>query len=205
MNLSTHNTNPFSMPRWVFEAGAQYRLEELNEVKTGTTGIVGVKAVPVFDDKIYLQKLEKFFLAMGKKYDGDPRLTFINIRLFGNWGEGHIYPFSDKALPGEVPKRHIQLHLNAFKKTQLILPYRIKEYEPIYDWAVTQGIAIRRDGVGGNSDGRETIRCIGKTPAVFELFGSYDFHKQQGWWDGKTVNGHGYTLADCVEMGFSSR
>jgi hypothetical protein len=63
---------------------------------------------------------------------------------------------------------------------------------------------MRRDGICGNSNGRETARCLGKVPAVFEFFGSYEYLKERGWWEGKTQWGHGYRLVDCVERGSPS-
>jgi len=36
--------------------------------------------------------LENFIEAFGKRYDGDPRIGFIEVGLIGFWGELHTWP-----------------------------------------------------------------------------------------------------------------
>ena len=100
------------------------------------------------------------------------------------------------------------MHLDAFKKTQLCISRNsnLGHYGPlkeIFDWAVlTQRIAPRRDGICGNSDGKETAIGLGIAPGVFEFYGDYDMMKKLGWWDGvKDKQGRGFRLEDCIENG----
>ncbi len=63
-------------------------------------------------------------------------------------------------------------------------------------------IAPRRDGICGNSDGKETAIGLGLVPAAFEFYAPYDTLKQLGWWDGiKDRGGSGFRLEDCIENG----
>jgi hypothetical protein len=113
-----------------------------------------------------------------------------------------MWPFGGKGLTADEFRQHVQMHLDAFKKTRLCISAEGKTHAAVYDWAVEQGVAARRDGVCGNSDGGETLRAFGKAPGVFEFFGSYTWMKEKGWWDGiKDKNGQGHKLADCVERG----
>jgi len=193
----------YTTPQWVFDAGAKFKRVTITP-EHDYAGTLGDKTVPKFDDPIFLAKLGSFAGAMGKRYDGNRKLAFVDIRSYGNWGEGHLWPFGGTPISAEVLRKHLQFHSDAFKRTQLVLPWGVKDFEPVYDWALSQGIGLRRDGICGNSNGGETTRCLGKVPAVFEFFGSYEFMKKRGWWDGKTVDGHGYRLADCVERGCPS-
>lgn len=193
----------YTSPKWVFDAGAKFRRVTVDP-KDPSYGRPGDKIVPEFDDPVFLQKLKAFVSALGKRYDGDARLAFVDIRSYGNWGEGHLHPFGGKPISKEALRAHIQMHRDVFKRTQLVLPWGTPDYEDVYDWAVSQGIGMRRDGICGNSDGRETARCVGKAPAVFEFYGSYEYLKERGWWDGKTQWGHGYRLVDCVTRGSPS-
>ena len=100
------------------------------------------------------------------------------------------------------------MHLDAFQKTQLCLSRnahlgRYGPLKPIFDWAVLdKHIAPRRDGICGNSDGRETALGFGIAPGVFELFDNYDGVKRRGWWDGqKDKSGCGFRLEECIENG----
>ena len=202
MCANSHSKDPYVTPKWVFDAGAKYRLLDMKNLPHAYAGTPGQKAVPDFYDPVFLEKLKNFLNAMGRRYDGDPRLAFVDIRSYGNWGEGHMWPFGGKGLTADEFKHHVQLHLDAFKKTRLCISAEAKEHAAVYDWAVQQGVAARRDGICGNSDGRETAQAFGHAPGVFEFFGSYTWMKEQGWWDGrKDKNGHGYKLADCVENG----
>jgi hypothetical protein len=200
---STHSTDFWVSPGWVFEAGAKYDTFHLKEARLNTTGVPGAKLVPVFDDPVFMEKLNNFIKAMAEHFDGHPNIAFIDIRSYGNWGEGHMYPFGKPDISADKYREHIEMHRSAFKQTLLVIPSGMKkEYQPLFDWAVSVGIGIRRDGICGNSNGSEVLRCNGKMPGVFELFGHYDLLKQQGWWYGnKDKNGYGYKLDECVETG----
>jgi hypothetical protein len=193
----------YTTPKWVFDAGAQFRRVTLTP-QDSSHGVPGDKIVPEFDDPVFLAELKSFVSALGKRYDGKPKLAFVDIRSYGNWGEGHLHPFGGTPISGQALRAHINMHRDVFKRTLLILPWGIPDYSDVYDWAVSRGIGMRRDGICGNSDGRETARCLGKVPAVFEFFGSYEYLKERGWWAGKTQWGHGYRLVDCVERGSPS-
>ena len=38
------------------------------------------------------EPIEKLVQALGKRYDNDPRISWVETGLYGNWGEGHNYP-----------------------------------------------------------------------------------------------------------------
>jgi len=203
MCASSHSKIFWTSPKWVFDAGARYDSFEIKNTKLSTEGNPGNKLVPVFDDPVFLNKLKTFIQALAARYDGNPNIAFIDIRSYGNWGEGHMFPFGKPDISAEKFKEHIQIHRDAFKKTLLQLPTgKHAEFLPVQDWAVSIGVGLRRDGICGNSDGSEVSGCAGKMPAVFEFYGNYEMMKNLGWWDGKKdKEGRGFRLADCVEIG----
>ncbi len=209
MCANTHSRAPegYVTPQWVFDAGAK-KIEIMLNPTQSTTGTPGKKVAPVFDDPIFLDKFANFLRAFDSRYDGDPRIAVLDIRSYGNWGEAHMSPFGGPDIAPEQFRRHVQMHLDAFKKTQLCLSCNahLGKYgplKPIFDWAVLEKhIAPRRDGICGNSDGRETAIGFGIAPGVFELFDNYDGVKKRGWWDGqKDKGGCGFRLEECVENG----
>jgi len=209
MCANTHSraAEGYVTPRWVFDAGAR-KIEIMLDPDQSTTGTPGKKVAPVFDDPIFLDKFANFLAAFARRYDGDPRIAVLDIRSYGNWGEAHMYPFGVPDIAPEKFRQHVQMHLDAFKKTQLCLSRnahlgRFGPLKPVFDWAVLdKHIAPRRDGICGNSDGSETTIGFGIAPGVFELFDNYDGLKRRGWWDGqKDKNGCGFTLAECIENG----
>jgi hypothetical protein len=209
MCANTHGRDPdgYVTPRWVFDAGARM-IEIVLDPDQATTGTPGRKIAPVFDDPVFLAKFANFLRAFGGRYDGDPRIAVLDIRSYGNWGEAHMYPFGVPDIAPEQFRRHVQMHLDAFRQTQLCLSRnahlgQFGSLRPIFDWAVLeQRVAPRRDGICGNSDGSETAIGLGIAPGVFELFDSYDGVKARGWWEGrKDKTGMGFTLEECVENG----
>jgi len=198
MCANVHSTQQYPTPKWLFDRGAASYTS-----KSSITGVVQV--IPKWDDPIFLEELGKFAQALAKRYDGNPGIAFIDVRSYGNWGEGHLYLIGGDRISSDALKQHIMSYRSAFTKTQLILPWGEKVFDPVYDWAVAQNIGIRRDGICGNSDGSETFRCLGKVPAVFEFFDSYEKMKKLGWWDGHPDrDGNGHTLLDCVKNGHPS-
>ncbi len=191
MAASSHSREPFVTPEWVFKAGAEY---QQTQVTGRAHGRPGKKIVPDFDHPVFFAKLEKFLKAYAEKFDGDPRIEFIDIRSYGNWGEAHMSHLGGYGPISDEPfLKHVKLHRAAFKKTQLILPLvdGVRKYKSVAEWAVENGVGVRRDGVVGNSDGSETAIALGETPAVFEYYGGYEKLKKTGYWDG-TDNRRGY-------------
>ena len=95
-------------PEWVRAAGAQGHLVET----FGTTSWE-----PDYDDPVFLEKLERFLRAAGEKYNGHPRLAFVDVGTLGIWGEGHPI-----ARPYELAtlRRHIAMHREAFPAALLV-------------------------------------------------------------------------------------
>ncbi|MBL8995587.1 MAG: DUF4832 domain-containing protein, partial [Spirochaetia bacterium] len=169
MFANSSTKNQYVTPKWVFDAGASSR--ESKEVATPR------QIVPDnWEDPIFLDKAKKFLSALTARYDGDPRLAFIDIRSYGNWGEGHLYPIGGTKISSNGLHTHVKMHLDLFKKTRLVLTWGEALFNPIYDWAISQGSGLRRDGILGNSDGSELIRCGETVPAVLEWHGSYKAH-----------------------------
>lgn len=209
MCANTHSRAPegYVTPKWVFDAGAK-KIEMVLDPKRSTAGTAGKKVAPVFDDPVFLAKYANFLRAFAQRYDGDPRIAVLDIRSYGNWGEAHMSPFGVPDIAPEKFRRHVQMHLDAFHKTQLCLSRnshlgKFGPLKPVFDWAVLERhIAPRRDGICGNSDGRETAIGFNLAPGVFELYDNYPNTKKYGWWDGqKDKSGCGFRLEECIENG----
>ena len=206
MGANSHSSKFWVTPQWVFDAGAKYDTFVLKNPERPTAGTEGEKLVPLFDDPIYLEKMNNMVKAFAKRFDGDPNIAFIDIRSYGNWGEGHMFPFKKHNITAEKYQQHLEIYRNAFHKTLLMIPGGNSPFKTLYPKAVEQGMSIRRDGICGNSNGNETAICDNKVPGVFEFYAGYESMKKWGWWDGiqtKYPSGYtiGYTLAECVENG----
>jgi hypothetical protein len=180
MCANAHSAGPWCTPEWVRQAGAQgafYRREG-DEYMAGTPID---RWEPDYGDPVFLAKLDQFLKAFGARYDGDPAVEFVDIRSYGIWGEWH----TSRPASLEVLQRHVDLHLTAFPRTPLVVPWGLDANIPVYRYAFERGVGFRRDGVCGPPQGREAEMyplVWGRAPVVFELWGHYEYLKAQGWW-----------------------
>lgn len=186
----------FATPRWVMEAGARgghYRMGQ----PTGPEG----PWEPAFDDPVFLAKLDRFLAAFAARYDAQPWLRYLDIGSIGDWGEGHCWAGSRKDLSFALRKLHVDLHLEHFKRTQLVISddyvHALKEpaeRASLHQHILANGISYRDDSImvdgyfAGTSD-RFTVRspeyfadAYPQTPTVLELE-HYGKVKSLGNWD----------------------
>jgi hypothetical protein len=82
-----------------------------------------ISVCPDYENPLLAQALTNFIAALGARYDGDPRIGFIELGLLGFWGEWHTYPevnlFASAQVQGEV----IEAFTNSFQKTKLLARY----------------------------------------------------------------------------------
>jgi len=182
MNVST-GLGQYVTPRWVFEAGAAPLAVPDSSSPTGE------QIIPkTWDDPVFLQKYKTFVQALGRRYDGHPDIAFLDVRSYGNWGEGHIGMLRAPGIvltpPENLQNNYFLPYFTAFGHTQLIIPWGFDGYNAVYDWAVGQGAGMRRDGILSqwSKDGAECRRAHGQHPSVFEYCDGYAEMKKNGWW-----------------------
>lgn len=187
----------FATPRWVMEAGAKGGYYRRGEV-VGADG----PWEPVFDDPVFLAKLDKFLAAFAARYDRQPWLRYVDIGSIGDWGEGHTWAGSQKECGFAARKQHVNLHLKHFKRAQLVVSddfvYALKdaaERQALHQHVLTNGISYRDDSImvngyfAGTSDSF-TVRspkffaeAYLRSPTVFELE-HYGSVTKPGNWQG---------------------
>ena len=125
-------------PPFVYEEGAKKI--------TATVQWNGYRAtVPVWDDSVYLHYAKEFAKALAQKYDGDPRIEYIDVRPFGEWGEWHASHLDGSEMPSDsVEKDMLDYYASVFKKTLLVLPS--SGMGDVYTHALSLGITKRDDG-----------------------------------------------------------
>ena len=188
----------YATPRWVVEAGAKgghYRMGQA----TGPDG----PWEPVYDDPVFLAKLDRFLAAFAARYDGQPWLRYVDIGSIGDWGEGHSWAGSRKECGLAARLRHVDLHLAHFRRSQIVVSddfvyalSDLQERQTLHQYVLQHGISYRDDSIlvngylAGTSD-RFTVRspeffadAFRKTPTVFELE-HYGSVKKLGNWDGR--------------------
>ncbi len=74
---------------------------------------------PDYNDEDFMKAMEDFIALFGAKFDGDPRIVFIEAGLNGKWGEWHTYPENDRAMNQTNKNRLATAYLKAFPKTHI--------------------------------------------------------------------------------------
>jgi hypothetical protein len=131
--------------------------------------------VPDWNDPDFVERMHALIAELGRRYNGDPRLAWVDVGFYGNWGEWHTWPLSYPAWNGAVDmssanKRQIVDQMAAaFPSTRLImgsededtLVYALRKY-PTMGW--------RRDSLGSwIFDENSTFRNLRQRSAEWDL------------------------------------
>jgi len=121
-------------PDWVRKLGCK-----------GVTYYDGKSWMPDYSDPIYLEYMGRLVAELGKRYDGHPNLDHVDIGSLGHWGEWHVSSVKMNMPSFEVKKKIIDMYLQAFKHTPLVM--LIGDAEGLR-YAVSNGAGFRADCLG---------------------------------------------------------
>ena len=200
MPANTLTKECYCSPKWLFDCGCkgvEYTLGkvEANQHKN-TPDIPRIE--PVYDDPIFLAKHGAFIAALGKRYDGDLNVEFVDIGSYQMWGEWAVHKeWNERPVSAAVRKQIVDMYLNAFHKTQLIFLSDGGKGDgaEVMNYALAHGAGFRRNGIGSPWDARiwfdsphsQYAGVTGladawkRAPVVFEWYGSLDYQKSMGW------------------------
>ncbi len=186
MTANAHTRGYYCSPEWLFDAGCK----SYEYVRGGPDTMAGGERItriePDYADPVFLKKHGDFIKALADRYDGHPRIEFLDIGSYGIWGEWH----TSNGKPWAVRRQIIDMYLKGFRKTPLV---QMSDDAEALAYTIANGTGFRRDGVGSpwhektwigsakyaNVDG--FADCWKTAPVVFEWFGPYDFLKRRGW------------------------
>ncbi|MBN8548737.1 MAG: DUF4832 domain-containing protein [Deltaproteobacteria bacterium] len=105
---------------------------------------------PDLDDSATQSVLRKLLFTLGKRFDGDPRLSHIDIGYVGLWGEWQTSDTVPRVpMPSlESQKRIIDMHFEAFPSTKKIMQL---QSAASVRYALERGAGLRADCLGGLS------------------------------------------------------
>lgn len=70
---------------------------------------------PDWNDANLNLALQQFVGALGDRYDGDPRIGFVTVGLYGFWGEFHTWPYNAEPNDWQMNQTNQDALLTAFK------------------------------------------------------------------------------------------
>jgi len=108
------------VPQYLIDAGLKMR----TWTNTNTQPFPpAIDHTPDYEDPRLRAALTNFIQALGKRYDGDPRLGFVGLGLLGTWGEWHNSPNDNWFASKTVQREVMDAYEAAFKKTKLVARY----------------------------------------------------------------------------------
>ena len=186
----------YATPKWVFDAGAKSIPFTFPRGYPDGPRVEGNLYDPVFDDPIFLEKLDRFLAAAGARYNGRPEVAFIDIGTFGLWGEGHTLMSSklSDAENARMARIHIDLHKKHFPDTQLFVIDDVIGHDvpgddfPLMNEAVSGGIGLRDDSIFCMEPPTawyhgELAQKFWPTVPTFLEHGHYPVIKGVNWWN----------------------
>ncbi|MGV3755264.1 MAG: DUF4832 domain-containing protein [Verrucomicrobiota bacterium] len=86
--------------------------------------------VPVYTNAATRAAMTNFINAFAEKYDGDPRIGFIEVGLLGTWGEWYninIRSWPNSSVPLHLKREVLTAYQTHFKKTKLLMRWPDKD------------------------------------------------------------------------------
>jgi Domain of unknown function (DUF4832) len=105
---------PTGLPQYLLDAGLA--THSYDDFDNG-----GVSVSPDYENPQLRLALKSFIAAFGARYDGDPRLGFIEIGLLGFWGEWHTYPHTEWFASSSVQNEVLTAFEKSFAVTRLLV------------------------------------------------------------------------------------
>lgn len=102
-----------AIPKCLVEAGVQVR--RYTQFGGGLT--------PDYDDPRMVELMVRLIRALGERYDGDPRIGFIQVGLLGHWGEWHTWPTTEWFASEGTQRAVLEAYDRSFNRTKLLVRY----------------------------------------------------------------------------------
>ncbi len=95
---------PVATPQWLIDKGVKMtRYEDF-----------GGGYSPDYENPTLRAALKRLIAEMGKRYDRDPRVAFVQMGFLGHWGEWHTYPTTKLFASPEVQSEVVEAMRRAF-------------------------------------------------------------------------------------------
>jgi len=108
---------------------------------------------PDWNDEAFLSRAEALLRALAARYGDDPRLGWIEIGIYGDWGEWHLWKVPSPSSSGAGPitddnaRRLVDAHVEAFPNKRII---SMKDHAHAFGYALglSPNIGWRNDCLG---------------------------------------------------------
>jgi hypothetical protein len=104
--------------------------------------------VPAWDSPQFLARAQALMSALGARFNGDPRLGYYDIGIYGHWGEWHTDGLCTPSASITTKRALVDMQVAAFSNTRILMNSGGKEVDAfIYALSKSPRIGIRVDSL----------------------------------------------------------
>ncbi len=131
---------------------------------------------PDWNDPHYIARAQALIAALGQRYNNDPRLGWIDMFPYGDWGEWHTYGFSDTIIaPMSIANQRelIDANITAFSHKYIMM---LTDSPDALTYALSRSanVGIRVDCLGTSQMGGASSKLL-KVPLAQERWRTAPF------------------------------
>lgn len=123
--------SPSGIPQYLIDGGLKVTRWDSATAASDPAQGLGENITPDYSDPNLRQCLTSFIAALGRKYDGDPRLAYITMGVLGAWGEWHTWPRSELFASVAVQTEVMNAFQRAFVQTPVLMRYPRGKGDPL--------------------------------------------------------------------------
>jgi hypothetical protein len=123
-------------PQWLIDQGIEMRPYSID-------GMQG--EAPDWDDSLFLAAHRDFIMALGQRYDLDPRVAWIDIGSYGFWGEWHVWMNESLAATQATKQSILEHYFEAFPNKKKVIAF---DDDFATKYVTDHGGGIRNDCLG---------------------------------------------------------
>jgi hypothetical protein len=123
-------------PQWLIDQGVELRSYSID----GHDGFA-----PDWDDSLFLAAHHDFIMALGERYDQDPKVAWIDIGSYGFWGEWHVWLNQHLAATEATKKAILDDYFEAFPTKKMVIAF---DDDFATKYVTDRGGGIRNDCLG---------------------------------------------------------
>jgi hypothetical protein len=129
-----------------------------NPLIVAPPGETTLYVLPDWNSEAYLTRLAEMLGAIGARYKDDPTFAWVDVSSYGNWGEFHLWPFSQAGGPYDTSTQRPITDANARRIVQMnatAFPSKLLVVNSEQAAALTEAVATKSPPIGLRVD------CLG--------------------------------------------
>jgi hypothetical protein len=104
--------------------------------------------VPAWDSPAFLARAQALVEALGARFNGDPRLGYYDMGLYGHWGEWHTTTLCTPAASAATKRALVDMQLAAFSRSRVLMNSGASEVDAfVYALGRSPRVGVRVDSL----------------------------------------------------------